>query len=232
MIARIVRLNSVALASALLLAALLSVPVGASSAVRSEEDRVGAEAKAGDAAPMGLKVGDAAPDLELVDVKSGASVTTASLWKEKPVVVVFYRGGWCPYCTKSLSAWQGRAKDLREAGAELVAVAMEKPSLATKMGEKHKLDLRLLADSTGKACRAFRTLFDVDERTRKKYEGYGIDLAKSNENGLWQLPVPATYVIDTKGVVRFAHFDADYTKRAGPDEVIAAVKGLGSAAKP
>ncbi len=210
------------LAAALLLATLAGVPFAAPSASAGDP----AASSQASAAPSGLKVGDAAPDVELIDALSTAKVHTATLWKERPVVVAFYRGGWCPYCTKSLSAWQGRAAELEAAGATLVAVAMEKPSLALRTREKHQLELRLLADATGAACRAFKTLFDIDDKTREKYQGYGIDLAQQNANGRWQLPVPATYLIDTTGTVRYVHFDPDYAKRASPDDVIAAVKAL------
>ncbi|MFM9957102.1 MAG: peroxiredoxin-like family protein [Phycisphaerales bacterium] len=215
-------MNHTRIAAALLAATLAGAPFFLNQAAAGDNTKASQQGTA----PTGLKIGDAAPDAELIDALTNAKVQTASLWKDRPVVISFYRGGWCPYCTKSLSAWQGRAAELEAAGATLVAVAMEKPSLITKTREKHKLDLLLLADATGTACRAFKTLFDLDEKTREKYQGYGIDLSKNNENGQWQLPVPATYVIDTKGTVRYVHFDPDYSKRASPDDVIAAVKAL------
>lgn len=173
--------------------------------------------------PVGLKVGEAAPDSEFVD-NNGKALKVSELRGKGPLVVVFYRGGWCPFCTKSLAAWQGRLADLEAAGGTLVAVSLEKPSLATAVREKHKLTYRVLADPSGDACRAFKVLFEVDGATREKYAGYGIDLEKSNANGKWVLPVPATYVLDQGGTVRWSHFDADYKKRAAPDDVIAAVK--------
>lgn len=218
--------NPAAIASALLIATLASAPFALTSTTSAGDAPAATGSTATTPAPTGLKLGETAPDAELIDAKTGARISTTTLWKDKPVVVVFYRGGWCPYCTKSLEAWQGKVKELNAAGAELVAVAMEKPSLATKTQDKHKLDYKLLADASGTACRAYKTLFDIDEKTKKKYEGYGIDLGKHNENGQWQLPVPATYLIDTEGTVRFVHFDPDYSKRASPDDVIAAVKAL------
>lgn len=189
-------------------------------------------ARAGDAPattamaePKGLAVGDAAPDAVFVTPK-GDQVKAGELWGKGPVVVMFYRGGWCPFCTKSLAAWQGRLKELEDAGATLVAVTMEKPSLAEATVAKHAPGVRVLADADGSACRAFRTLFELDDKTREKYRGYGIDLEKRNENGKWELPVSATYVIDADGKVRWTHFDPDYTRRATPDEVISAVKGI------
>lgn len=173
----------------------------------------------------GLALGEAAPEAVFVTTK-GEKVKSADLWAKGPVVVVFYRGGWCPFCTKSLAAWQGELKELEAAGATLVAVTMEKPSLAEATVTKHAPGVRVLADADGSACRAYKTLFELDEATQKKYRGYGIDLGKQNESGKWQLPVPATYVIDASGKVRWSHFDPDYTKRAKPAEVIAAVKGL------
>jgi peroxiredoxin len=210
------------IAVALLLAALAGTPFIATSA-RAEDPAAASQAPA---APTGLKVGEAAPNATFTDPATSKPVEADSLWAKRPVVVVFYRGGWCPYCTKSLEAWQGRMADLKAAGADFVAVAMEKPSFAAETRSKHKLEYTLLTDPTGAACRAYKTLFDLDEKTKAKYEGYGIDLSKHNENGKWQLPVPATYVIDTQGKVRYVQFDPDYTKRASPDAVITAVKSI------
>lgn len=181
--------------------------------------------------PKGLAVGDAAPSAALVDVRTGKLLQSETLWKDRPVVVVFYRGGWCPFCTKSLAEWQPKVAEIKAAGAGIVAVAMEKPDLAMGMVEKHKLSCMVLADPTGDACRAFKTLFDLDDATKQKYEGYGIDLSKRNANGAWQLPVPATYIIDTQGKVRFVHFDPDYRVRASPDAVIAKLKEMTPAAR-
>jgi len=174
-------------------------------------------------APTGLRVGDRAPAVELVGIdRTSQRLPIGS----GPVVVTFYRGGWCPYCTKALAGWEAKLTELTKAGATVVAITMEKPEQAAKTVGKTGATYTVLCDPSGAAAEAYRLKFAVDDRTRRTYSGYGIDVAANNSNGLWELPVPATFVLDKEGVVRFAHVDADYTKRANVDEVVAMVRAM------
>lgn len=175
--------------------------------------------KVGDKLPRGLKLSDSAGKPVALDEAIAGG---------KPVVLVFYRGGWCPFCNKNLAAWQSKLGELEKSGASIIAVAMEKPIDSAATSEKDKLSYRVLSDESGAACRAAGLIFQLDDKTRKMYEGYGINLAKTNANGKWELPHPATFVIDKDGVVRYARVDKDYRQRADPDEVIAAVRKLGA----
>lgn len=175
--------------------------------------------------PTGLAVGDKAPDSTLPGA-DGKPVRLSELWAQQPVVLTFYRGGWCPFCTRSLSAWQDRMPELKAAGGVLVAVTTEKSSLTRGTIEKHKLAYRVLSDSNGETSKIYKVLFEMDKPTQEKYRGYGIDLSEHNASGTWELPVPATYVIDTSGTIRWVHFDTDYRKRADPNQVIRAVAAL------
>jgi len=176
-------------------------------------------------APAGLAIGDKAPDVTLADA-AGKPVKLSELWARQPVVLTFYRGGWCPFCNQALAAWQEKLPELDKAGAVLVALTPEKSSYATQTVEKHKLTYRVLSDSKYEAAKSYKTLFEMDKGTQEKYKGYGVDLGEHNAAGTWELPVPATYVIDTAGVVRWVHFNPDYRKRADPGEVIKAVGAL------
>ena len=171
----------------------------------------------------GLTVGERAPDA-MVQTRDGQTVSLASLYADGPVVVTFYRGGWCPYCTRQLSEWQGREAELHDAGGRLVAITAESPDNVGKTANKHNLDMDIYSDTTMAAAKGYRVYFELDSATRTKYEGYGIDLATGNASGMWSLPAPGTFVIDSSGVVRYAWADWDYTKRADTDEVIAAVR--------
>lgn len=172
----------------------------------------------------GLAVGDAAPTgLELRTVDDQA-VALESLWADGPVVVTFYRGGWCPYCTKDLAKWEKNLDDVEALGATFVAITMERPDAAQKTTEKHAPAMTVLSDTTGDVSRAFRLAFTLDEKTTKKYKGYRIDLEANNANGEWELPAPATFVIDSQGVIRYAWADWDYTKRAPIPEVLKSVR--------
>ena len=177
----------------------------------------------------GLAVGAAAPDVTLHTI-DGKDVEMSSLWKDKPVIVTFYRGGWCPYCTKALAEWQTRMDDVAEAGATFVAITPEKPTLISKTAKEFDLGYTVLSDGNGDAQRAYLLQFTLDDATIAKYKGYGIDLEKSNVDGTWTLPSPATFVIDTDGTVRWVFADWNYKKRADPDEVLSAVLAIESAA--
>ena len=173
----------------------------------------------------GLAVGDAAPALTLLN-EQGQEVELKELWGEGPIVVNFYRGHWCPYCTRALSAWQEKIPELTAAGGPLVGLTPEKPTYVAGARQKHGLEYVVLSDSAGEAGRSFKVQFSMDEDTIRKYKGYGIDLTMFNSEGEWTLPAPATFVIDTEGVVQWVWADWDYSKRADPDDVIEAVKKI------
>lgn len=176
----------------------------------------------------GLKVGEQAPTgLSLMTVDN-KPVALESLWADGPVVVTFYRGGWCPYCTKELAKWEPKLSEIDSLGAGFVAITMEKPDAAQKTGAKHAENMRILSDVEGDVSRAFRLAFTLDSKTVSKYKGYGVDLATNNASAEWELPAPGTYVIDETGAIRYAWADWDYTKRAPIDEVMKAVRTVAS----
>jgi len=175
----------------------------------------------------GLAVGDAVPDVALV-TPEGEEIDLSGLYADGPLVVTFYRGGWCPYCNIALKEWAGRFDDLTAAGGQFIAITPEKPEDAQTTIEKAEAGYRVFIDPDGEVGKAFRVQFEVDAETRKAYKNYDIDLEKANVNGRWELPAPATFVIDTDGVIRWVHANWNYKadQRAEPDAVIAAVRGL------
>lgn len=181
-----------------------------------------AEAKA----ECGLKVGDRAPKDVALLTADNESVSLADMYAKGPVVVTFYRGGWCPYCTKALAGWEEKMPELKAAGATFVAVTPESPANAGATATKAQLSMMVLSDSDMSAAKGFKVYFDMDEQTIERYKGYGLDLPATNASKQWSLAAPATFVIDRGGMVRYAFADWDYKKRANPDEVIAAVKAL------
>jgi peroxiredoxin len=207
-------------ASGVVAASLLCL---AGFAVSAGEETKSAPAAA--PAAIGLKVGDKAPAVMVMNAK-GEKQALADMYAKAPLVVVFYRGGWCPYCTKSLEQWDGQLEALKASGATMVAITPEKPEFTTQTVSEKNLDFTVVSDADGSASRGFGLLFSMDDATKQKYLGYGVDLAKRNNDGQWNLPHPGTFVIDTKGVIRYASASADYSTRADPAEVIAAVKTL------
>lgn len=175
----------------------------------------------------GLAVGDAAPKLTLKDA-AGKPVELGDLYAKGPVVVTFYRGGWCPFCTKALKDWNGKAAEFDKAGATLVFITAETPESAKDTGEKNAPGLRIVSDADGSAAKAFRVGFGMPPGDQEKYKGYGVDLSKRNASGKWELPAPGTFVVDKAGKVTFASADWDYKKRVDPSEVMEAVKKAAS----
>lgn len=167
----------------------------------------------------GLKVGEKAPAVTLIDV-NGDEVDLATLYAEKaPVVVTFYRGGWCPFCNKALKAWGDKIDELESAGATFIAITPESPEQTVAAREKIGWSYAALVDRDGSAMRAFKVGFEAPSQ-------YEPMLKARNASGRNELPAPATFIIDKDGVVRWAFNDWDYKKRADPDEVIAEVRKL------
>jgi peroxiredoxin len=172
-----------------------------------------------------LKVGAAAPDLTLPDAL-GKPVRLADLWQRGPVILAFYRGGWCPYCNLELKAWQQQLPALEALGARLVAVSPQSPDNSLSTAEKNALQFAVLSDSTLEAAEAFGVAFTLPPELVELYGRVGNDLPTINGNGKWVLPMPATFVIDRNGHIAYAHVEADYRQRAEPAHVVERVKAV------
>lgn len=172
-----------------------------------------------------LNVGDQAVDGELPDAK-GNQVKLSDLWGEGPVVIVWYRGGWCPYCNMQLQAMQGALPAIKEAGGTLVAITPETPDNSLSTSEKNELEFVVLSDAGNAVAKKYGVVFKLPAKVSPIYKQFGIDLAKSNGDDSEELPLAATYVIDSTGTIRYAFLDANYTKRAEPAEVVEALKSL------
>ncbi len=171
----------------------------------------------------GLAIGAKAPDVAVTSV-DGKTVQLSSLYKEGPIVLTFYRGGWCPFCTRALSAWHDKMDVLKAAGGTFIALTPEKPDHAAATREKANGDYAVFSDGAFAAAKAFRVHFVVDDATKSKYQQLGLMVDEANVSGTWELPAPATFVIDTEGIIRWVFADWDYKKRADPDEAIAAIR--------
>jgi len=174
-----------------------------------------------------LKVGEKAPDFELPNVK-GESVNLHSLLEQGPVVLNFYRGGWCPYCNLELNAYNKHLGDIENLGASLVAISPQTPDNSLSTAEKNDLKFEVLSDVGNQTANQFGLVFKLDSSLHEIYTKFGLTLPKFNGDDSWEIPLPGTYVIDKDRTVKYAFANADYTKRAEPDEVIAKLKELSS----
>jgi peroxiredoxin len=167
-----------------------------------------------------LKVGDRAPAIVLNNAK-GETVDVAALLKKGPVIVTFYRGGWCPYCNFELKAYQEILPEITAAGASLVAISPEKPDDTLSTTEKNALAFEVLSDVGQNIGRAFGLVYDFTEELKIAYQGFKLDIpARNGTPDEWALPVSATYVIDRNGMIMYAYTDPDYRDRADPREIL------------
>jgi len=187
--------------------------------------RIIADQAAVDYAARAPKVGNRAPDFTLRD-QLGRHVSLARELEHGPVVLIFYRGEWCPYCNIMLRSYGLRAGDFSERGARLMAVSPQTPDNSLTMAEKHSLEFPVLSDKRGDVIGTYGLKYDVEGQSRDMLAATGSDVAKFNGKGGWILPAPAVFVIDRMGIVRFGRVNGDYTQRVEPDEALAALDSL------
>ena len=168
------------------------------------------------------QVGDAAVDGELIGW-DGKTVKLSKLWHDGPVVLMWYRGGWCPYCNIQLRVMQQKLEAIENAGARLVVLTPEIPEKAKETAESSGLDIVALHDRDNQLAEQYGIMFDLPEPIVATYRDK-IKLPSYNGTDKMQLPLAATYVIDSSGKITYAFLDADYKKRAEPSDVLAAVK--------
>ena len=181
-----------------------------------------AESGLGKAAP---KAGDKLKDFALPN-QHGQIVRLADLRQKGPVVVTFYRGGWCPYCHLELHAYQQILPQIQAAGATLVAITPERPEESLRTAQRHALEFEVLTDRNSSYGREIGIVFTLSENARTIYQSFGIDLEKHNGQGQFDLPLPATFVVNTDGTLAFAFVEVDYTRRAEPAEVVQVLQSL------
>ena len=182
-----------------------------------------ADLKATGIETQALQVGDQAPDITLPDA-TGRLVRLADLWKENVTVLIFYRGGWCPYCNLELRAWQKQLDALTQLGGKLIAISPQTPDNSLSTAEKNELAYPVLSDSALTAAHGFGIAFEMPQPLIDLYSKVGNDLPVLNGNGRWALPLPATYVVGRDGVIQFAHIESDYRMRAEPTDVLHAME--------
>ena len=173
-----------------------------------------------DFAARAPKVGEQAPEFTLADQR-GEEVSLGELLRDGPVVLIFYRGEWCPYCNLQLRTFQSHLGQLAERGAQLVAISPQTPDHSLSMAEKNELGYRVLSDVGANVIDRYGLRFEVDEQLRALSESVGNDIGAHNGPGGWTLPAASTFVIGPDGFVRYAHVRGDWRERAEPADVLA-----------
>jgi peroxiredoxin len=180
-------------------------------------------------AEHGLHTGDMLPDLALPDA-AGALHRGEELLARGPLVLSFFRGGWCPYCDLAMRALEEARPRLEALGATIVGVLPEKPENLARTSAEKSLGFRLLSDTGGSYARICGLEFELTPAHRDFYSELGVDIGRNNAGAGWALPLPASYVVDPSGIVRWSFVDPDYRKRAEPTDLIDAVARLAQAA--
>jgi len=170
-----------------------------------------------------LLSGMKAPAFTVRDVEGGVFEFTGK-GMDKPVVLTFFRGGWCPYCNLHLSEMRLAEKQLEEMGFNIWFISIDKPELLLESLADPDIGYTIYSDSSLDATRAFGLAFQVDDELNKRYLSYNIDLEKASGETHHVLPAPATYIIGMDGTINFAYINPDYKVRLHPDVLLAAAK--------
>ncbi|ATG77953.1 peroxiredoxin-like family protein [Pseudoalteromonas sp. 1_2015MBL_MicDiv] len=170
-----------------------------------------------------LQIGQKVENFSLAN-HNGENVELADLLKKGPVIISFYRGGWCPYCNLELKALNDYLPQFKTQSAQLVAISPQLPDETLSTAQKNNLEFDVLCDVSNKVAEQFGLLFTLDERIQALYTQFGIDFEHYYGDKSFKLPLPATYVINQEGVITYAFLSEDYTLRAEPIDVMAALE--------
>jgi len=166
-----------------------------------------------------VEKGTAMPDAVVRDAK-GNETTLKKLTEGKPTVLVFFRGGWCPICTRHTGQLIQAYPQIKAKGAQLVAVSPDSPKSTEENQTKNSIPFPVYSDSDLTAAKAFGLAFQVDGATVEKYKGFGIDLVAASGETHHSLPIPAVYIVDANGQVIYAHGDPNYRERLDPAVIL------------
>jgi len=169
--------------------------------------------------------GDIAPGFSLLD-QNGVAVGLADRLALGPVALLFVRGGWCPFCTLSLRAWQGALPRLHDAGGDLLVVSPQRVDVCGMVAERDLLAYSMLSDPGGAVSDRYGIMIDLPEVIRPLYLRLGHDLPRINGTGNWRLPRSSTFVIARDGRIALAHAAQTQRHRLEPDAAIEAVRRL------
>jgi peroxiredoxin len=177
------------------------------------------------AADGALKADDRIPEFLLPNAE-GQLVSSAQLLANGPLVLSFYRGMWCPYCSEELNALANAAPRLKAAGATVAAITPEIGGMALKTKKERNLQFEVLCDVDNGVAMEFGLMFRLPEDIQKDYLKFNVNMPKIYGNNGWMIPIPATYVVNPDGVIIYAYVNPDYRERCDPESLVDIVAGL------
>lgn len=167
-----------------------------------------------------LKVSDKAINFELPNAVNKPVSLKEALENNEFVVINFYRGQWCPYCNLELKALQSINDELVKLNAKIIAISPQTPDSSLSTKEKNELEFEVLSDKENKVAKEYGLVFSLAEELRPIYKSFGIDIESSNKEDSYELPMPATYIINKKQEIIYSFIDEDYTKRSEPQTIL------------
>lgn len=170
-----------------------------------------------------LKLGETFPGFVLPSAK-GEAISLSELVTHGPVVISFFRGGWCPYCEVELKCLKKIYPKLQSMGVEVVAVSPQMPEDTTEMAKKHGLDFIVISDVSNRLAKKCGVMIELSPELREAYGDFGVDLELVNGDDTWSLPMPATFVLDQDMKVIFRDVSVDISQRACPDAFYASLE--------
>jgi len=170
-----------------------------------------------------LKVGDQMPSFKLQNAV-GEIVQSEELLEKGPLIISFYRGAWCPYCNVELAAYQEALDEIKDAGAQLVAISPDTPDKSMSLADRHALQYEILSDLNNKVAKEFGLVYHVEKDLQEVYTKLGVDLEGHQGNSDFELPFAATYIVHEDGTIIEAAVNYDYTERLDPEDAIKTIK--------
>jgi len=173
----------------------------------------------------GKREGEKAKDFTLKNAL-GETVNLYEELSKGPVVLTFYRGGWCPFCNTQLKAYQKLLPEIQAIGAQLIAISPQSPDNTLSHQEKEELTFQVLSDTNGFTAATYNILYDVPDYIQVIMKQIGMDLAEYNATSRWILPIPSTFMIDETGMIRSAYVNPDFMQRLDPEEILRELRKL------
>ena len=180
---------------------------------------------------LGIAVGERAPDAAVEDA-DGRPVQLGALLENGPVMLLFYRGGWCPYCNFQIHEIMEALPEYQRRGVTPVAISVDRPQEAASTRADYDIPFPVLSDPELVAHRAFRVTHQADEAEVERLRGFGIDIERASGRDHHVIAVPSVFLIGSDGVVRWAHAESDYRVRPSNEQILAAIDAVGLEGEP
>ena len=187
-------------------------------------ENAAAELKRSMPAP-GIKAGNRAPDFTIKNA-FGESINLSKEYAKGPVILVFYRGAWCPFCNLHLHSLQKSLPEFKKHGAQLILVTPQTPDKSAGQIKKDDFDFEVLSDLDSQVMKQYLLYFELPNDLIRVYKKAGLDIEDFNGKGRTVLPVPGSFVIDRKGIIRAMQANTDYKVRMEPEDIVAALKEM------